>query len=134
MPYFKLRVDRSGAEISRTSDFDSETKSCYTSGYPLLRPPLPKTKNKNAQNKNARKEKTREKKKTNIYSDVYTERLIKHAVQCTAGRRTVHRTACSENSSPNLSHQTHNHNTNTNSSSSSSSSPLFLANTPSKNL
>jgi hypothetical protein len=57
-----IRVDLSRAQISRTSDLDSERKKCYTSWYPVLRAPLPKRKIKKDRNEKRREKKTRENK------------------------------------------------------------------------
>jgi hypothetical protein len=73
-------VDRSRAEISRTSDLDSE--KVVTHPYPLSDPFPKKRKIKKAKQKSEKKKMRKEKKLTFIY--VYTED-IKHAVQCTAG-------------------------------------------------
>jgi hypothetical protein len=60
MPFFKLRVDRSGAEISRISDLDSETKVVTLQISTFSDPQLKKIKaheTKRAKKKNAKRKK-----------------------------------------------------------------------------
>jgi hypothetical protein len=59
----QAQVDRSGAEISRTSDLDSETK-VVTHPYPSQ---TPNNENKRRETKRAKKKK-REKKKSNLFT------------------------------------------------------------------
>jgi hypothetical protein len=74
---FKLRVDRSRGNIPHLRFGFRDKKEAVTSG--TLQTPPSKTKNKKGAKQRA-KRKGQGKEKTNIYSYVYTERLIKDAL------------------------------------------------------